>query len=664
MSNLSALDKLDIAENIQSLLDKLESDISPLEKLDIADEVELLLERLLEGDVVTADTVDINDQAAVDAFVLAEIERLGDDFDHADYTSALTLVSPYIRAEIREPIDSDGTKKAFDSLALSGIEAMPDGLDEMLSTDSSESLKKHLADARRDILNAFYTDDALKTKLEEFSVSVSGKLVAAKEELDAVSAAIRKEKPKDAQGYNLSYWTKEYGEWEEKYKKATKPLKTRWTKAQNEWLALIDEWKQEQVKAKLDEIDALSEALFKPGKAVIDAVMSKSPITTEQADAYANQQVIDSNAKTSLNNIGYTEEKLRADIAEFYRITGGKVAPLRIRQGSYGSGRASAMDNGDNALDTIQIGNGFTKKTLWHEMGHSVEFGDSTAKIAAHGFLKKRRESGKLFKLRDLTGQGYRKDEVAYKDNFFDPYVGKYYKDGYTEVMSMGFECLSSPEKAAILASKDKEHLALVMGYMTGDMRQLPKLRLRKANNAKSNVIEAAKTREELSDGIMKYGKKIKISGSHKLEGDLRTAFDFGLVSGSFRMASNNAPKFIGRVGDFHVYKGKMRNLKTWRVGTGYKFLTIPDDIWAEEVGTGRFNLRGNLSDYTYKEAYGDDGLYSLMAFHEFGRNGGMNSAYLDSSKRREEMVSTDLSKLKLEHIQECYDWLKANYGK
>jgi hypothetical protein len=54
-----------------------------------------------------------------------------------------------------------------------------------------------------------------------------------------------------------------------------------------------------------------------------------------------------------------------------------------------------------------------------------------------------------------LRGKGYRKDEVAVIDNFVDPYMGKVYKDRFTEVVSMTIEHFSEPY---LMSSLFKSH--------------------------------------------------------------------------------------------------------------------------------------------------------------------------------------------------------------
>jgi hypothetical protein len=54
----------------------------------------------------------------------------------------------------------------------------------------------------------------------------------------------------------------------------------------------------------------------------------------------------------------------------------------------------------------------------------------------SRAFLKERAGNESAVPL----GGAYHKSEVAYRDKFIDPYMGKRYPDGHTEIISMGFE--------------------------------------------------------------------------------------------------------------------------------------------------------------------------------------------------------------------------------
>jgi hypothetical protein len=81
-----------------------------------------------------------------------------------------------------------------------------------------------------------------------------------------------------------------------------------------------------------------------------------------------------------------------------------------------------------------------------HELGHILEEADPEVRRKAHEFLD-RRTAGEGF---EWLGDQYDKREVTRRDKFADPYMGKYYSDGSTEIVSMGLEEMwSDPAKFA-----------------------------------------------------------------------------------------------------------------------------------------------------------------------------------------------------------------------
>ena len=65
-----------------------------------------------------------------------------------------------------------------------------------------------------------------------------------------------------------------------------------------------------------------------------------------------------------------------------------------------------------------------------------------------------------------FPGAGYTADKVVKKDKFIDPYMGKIYNDGATELLSMGLEMLyRNPTK---LAREDPELFNLILKIING----------------------------------------------------------------------------------------------------------------------------------------------------------------------------------------------------
>lgn len=210
------------------------------------------------------------------------------------------------------------------------------------------------------------------------------------------------------------------------------------------------------------------------GEKILAKVMDSSPIDAETAKAWAEAQEITPAAVRRLAKIGYLEAQVRKDMAEFYRLTGGRIARARLH--SKGDRRANATDIGEHGKPgTIHLDTNFTKRTLWHELGHHIE-ADPAAKMVAGQMIRRRAKSSVPAQLRKITGNAnYGRREVALQNGFFSPYIGKLYNDGCTEVFSMGLESFSNPVTLAHRMQKDPQTLAMVAGYVSRPVSDLEK---------------------------------------------------------------------------------------------------------------------------------------------------------------------------------------------
>lgn len=229
--------------------------------------------------------------------------------------------------------------------------------------------------------------------------------------------------------------------------------------------------------ARNQEWDRRQAALKELGQPVLDAAMADSDVEEGAATDWASQQEITPQAVARLKKLGYPVDQVRRDMAEFYRLVRGRIEKVRIH--SKGDRRANATDIGGHGKPgTINIGSSFGKRTLWHELGHHIE-ADPAAAAAARLYIRMRAESGTNYTLRSLTGNsGYGPKEAALKDGFFDPYVGKVYSWGTTEVFSMGIETFSEPGLLARRIAQDPQTLEFVMGYLKSPKTELSRMHL------------------------------------------------------------------------------------------------------------------------------------------------------------------------------------------
>ena len=198
-------------------------------------------------------------------------------------------------------------------------------------------------------------------------------------------------------------------------------------------------------------------------RAMIDELTAVMP-ESEAAQMGVKSKVRISAASLAL---GYDMEAMKADMKRFYQIVSGQIDTpdiVRKKKRAY----ASKENNHINSAE------GMTKTTLWHEMGHFVEYKNPELLLAAKQLLARRSdaipsEKGKVAYLKHMTGVKSYKNEVAVNVGFYHPYVGKIYGamgiQGVetTEVFSMGFQALTTDVELAKLAMADPEHLAMVM---------------------------------------------------------------------------------------------------------------------------------------------------------------------------------------------------------
>ena len=102
--------------------------------------------------------------------------------------------------------------------------------------------------------------------------------------------------------------------------------------------------------------------------------------------------------------------------------------------------------------------------TQFHEYGHLLER-EKAARWKARKWVRAR-GNNKQTPLNEISF--YSDKQLAYADKFIDPYVGKIYQSGSTEVLSMGMQQFTSDTSMMRFAKKDFDHFAFVHGILTG----------------------------------------------------------------------------------------------------------------------------------------------------------------------------------------------------
>lgn len=334
-----------------------------------------------------------------------------------------------------------------------------------------------------------------------------------------------------------------------------------------------------------------SNAFARVGKKLIATVMDKSPIAQDDAVKWANAQEVTKQAVARLKKIGYPLESLRADMAEFYRFTGGRLAAVKIH--SKGDKRANATDiEAHSKVGTVNMDANFTKRTLWHEMAHHME-ADPVAKMAAGRFIRRRSVDGKKYSLRSLSGNsGYRKDEAAFNGNFFSPYVGKVYADGVTEVFSMGVESFSNAETLARRAVDDPQTLEFIAGFVKAPLDPLAKAHMTLREITATMQTDLNEAIEGDLDSLLKG-----LADTVEITPDTDTSW---VGQNDWQLSRF---KQIGRFGDsgYYLLAGKVTAITSRRKMNGLVLARVTSSGWVERSeipGTDQTVIKAMVAIY------------------------------------------------------------------
>lgn len=189
--------------------------------------------------------------------------------------------------------------------------------------------------------------------------------------------------------------------------------------------------------------------------AIIQALLAESRLSPEQADQFAGQIDLEDTA-LSVGDADF----YRKTLADYHRITNGSVR--WVKRFARLSDRAFARIKDQ----VVNVGDKPTARIVFHEMSHFLEkeypeIGQTMRQ------WRDRRAQGDLKKLRDITGdERYRDDETALPDTWVSAYIGKVYRDGATEALSVGMEAFASREQMMRVFKSDPEHLYLMVGVL------------------------------------------------------------------------------------------------------------------------------------------------------------------------------------------------------
>lgn len=346
------------------------------------------------------------------------------------------------------------------------------------------------------------------------------------------------------------------------------------------------------------EKDQMAATLVTHGQAIIDKLIYTATIDEPMANDWASQQIITGAAVKHLKKIKYPEVQVRKDLAQLYRITNGRISHVMLDHIS-GTRRAYTVETQDRTSSkAIYLDGDFDKRTLFHEMGHHME-SDKAALAAAQGFLKgKRGSDDKLYRLKNLVPNSkYDAQELAYKGDFFNPYVGKHYQDGTTEVWSMGLESFADPVVLSQRIEYDTAMFAMIVGGIRAEKHPFAEVSTALAGQKVSSRIEDLKKIEFIRNGLTeKIAQKVTLSKTENIHPDLLEII----------MYTRPDAVYIGTYKDIHIFSAKVRNIKTRRKGSGYVI------TWRNLLNTATYRVEAADPDFDMIKVY--VGLIKTMA--------------------------------------------------
>lgn len=167
----------------------------------------------------------------------------------------------------------------------------------------------------------------------------------------------------------------------------------------------------------------------------------------------------------------YNRAFYTAELEKLYAATNNQVSTLNVvdifgdsKGGIHTVGFAINPDDAEG-VGMINVGQypnkGEQTRALWHEFGHHLEYSNPAYKEAAVEWRQSRADTDKPVQM-----AGREPGQVALPGRYIDEYVGRVYKHGSTEVISMGLQNFSHPRMLTDFYRQDREHFLLILGML------------------------------------------------------------------------------------------------------------------------------------------------------------------------------------------------------
>jgi hypothetical protein len=213
-----------------------------------------------------------------------------------------------------------------------------------------------------------------------------------------------------------------------------------------------------------NEIETARSRLEEQALAEMQTLRQRLMGRNRRAEEMASKVKIDESAVAALTAQGRSRAAAVRDIAEFFGLTGTRGPGPESTRLVSGGGRAETDPSG-----RVDIGKEASRRTIFHELGHHIEFRDPSTARAAKSFVEARAQHagrpGEVVPLQELApSASYKPHEQAMVGDFIDPYTGKVYPDMMTEVVTTGVERFRTPEQMLSLYRQDPEHFFFTLG--------------------------------------------------------------------------------------------------------------------------------------------------------------------------------------------------------
>jgi hypothetical protein len=214
-----------------------------------------------------------------------------------------------------------------------------------------------------------------------------------------------------------------------------------------------------QIRAALDRQKAARRGLFDERRALR---IERDVIEQERIIRARGAVQVDRPARLAMNATGIDDAVRRhwqRSTDEFSRLVSADVAPKRpIEFRELPTGRAHYDPN----TKAVSVAATTREDTIVHELGHWLDNHNPEVQRKVTEFYNRRTQGYVI----EPLGAGFDASEMTRRDKFLDPYMGKIYSDGATEIVSMGAEYFYG--QTARLAAEDPDMFDFIFNLLRG----------------------------------------------------------------------------------------------------------------------------------------------------------------------------------------------------